>query len=68
MSKLDEILKKMSQMETRIAALEKGAVQNDQGKPRACFRCGSPEHFIRDCPYPRAGNEGGPSSARREQV
>ena len=69
MSKLDEILKKMSQMETRIAALEKGAVQNDQGKPRACFRCGSPEHFICwDCPYPRAGNEGGPSSARREQV
>lgn len=66
LSKLDEILKKTSQMEARITSLEKSAAQKAKGRPRECFRCGSPDHFVRECSFTGEGNEGGPSSARRE--
>ena len=24
----------------------------NSGRPTGCFRCGLPDHFVRDCPYP----------------
>jgi hypothetical protein len=61
MSQMEEAIAKLTKMITKSNTQKSSSQQNNTDskylksmsqKPRACFRCGDPSHFIKDCPSP----------------
>lgn len=66
-AKLDEILKRIGTLEGRVQAVEdrqstgeEQTAQKHTANARSCYRCGSLDHLVRECPS-RQGNGRGPT-------